>query len=41
MSERIGTEKRPLTVAIIGSGPSGIYAAEELLNNSDIVVEID
>src|SRR5262245_11021708 len=27
----LGTEQRPLRVAIIGSGPSGFYAAEALL----------
>lgn len=41
MSEQLGTEKRPLTVAIIGSGPSGFYAAEALLKNSDIIAEVD
>src|SRR5262245_10518629 len=27
----LGTEQRPLRVAIVGSGPSGFYAAEALL----------
>ena len=27
----VGTPERPLCVAIIGSGPSGFYAAEALL----------
>lgn len=37
---QIGTESNPLRVAIIGSGPSGFYAAESLLKN-DLVVEVD
>ena len=36
----LGEESRPLRVAIIGSGPSGFYAAESLLK-SDIVIDID
>ena len=30
----LGTQENPLKVAIVGSGPSGFYAAEALLNNS-------
>jgi len=30
MSNELGTESRPLRVAIVGSGPSGFYAAESL-----------
>ncbi len=41
MSVTIGTQSRPLRVAIIGSGPSGFYAAESLLKNDTIVAEID
>jgi ferredoxin--NADP+ reductase len=37
----IGSESRPLTVAIIGSGPSGFYAAESLMKREDIHVEVD
>lgn len=33
----LGTPERPLRVAIIGSGPSGFYAAEALLNSSQSV----
>ena len=36
----IGTSERPLRLAIIGSGPSGFYAAESLLG-ADISVEVD
>lgn len=36
----VGTKERPLRVAIIGSGPSGFYAADALLK-SDINVTID
>ncbi len=36
-----GTPERPLRVAIIGSGPSGFYAAEQLLKQEDLSVEVD
>ena len=36
----IGTEERPLRVAVIGSGPSGFYATEALLA-SEISVAVD
>ncbi len=32
---------RPFRVAIIGSGPSGFFAAEELLGHADVKVEVD
>ena len=35
------SESRPLWVAVIGSGPSGIYAAEALIKQSDIPVRVD
>lgn len=35
------SQERPLRVAVIGSGPSGIYAAEALLKQSDIPVSVD
>ncbi len=38
---QIGTEAAPLRVAIIGSGPSGFYAAEYLEKQPDLHVEID
>ena len=37
----IGTANNPLRVAIIGSGPSGFYAAERLQKESDLHVAID
>jgi ferredoxin/flavodoxin---NADP+ reductase len=37
----IGTEARPLRVAIIGAGPAGYYAADHLLRQSGVVVEVD
>lgn len=36
----LGTEQNPLLVAIVGSGPSGFYAAEALIK-SDITVKVD
>jgi ferredoxin--NADP+ reductase len=41
MKYAFGSEQRPLRVAIIGSGPSGFYAAERLLKQEDISVEVD
>ncbi len=37
---KLGVDARPLRVAIVGSGPSGFYAAEAL-EKADIAVEID
>jgi ferredoxin--NADP+ reductase len=37
----IGTETNPLRVAIVGSGPTGFYAAEHLFKQKDYVVEVD
>ncbi|MDD5303589.1 MAG: FAD-dependent oxidoreductase [Elusimicrobia bacterium] len=36
-----GTTDRPLTVAIIGAGPSGFYAAEALLKAPGLTVRVD
>lgn len=36
----LGTEQKPLLVAIVGSGPSGFYAAEALIK-SEIAVKVD
>lgn len=36
-----GTDTMPLRVAIIGAGPSGFYAAEHLLHQSQFTAEID
>ena len=38
---QVGTASQPLRVAIIGSGPAAFYAAEHLLKQPDLVVEID
>lgn len=38
---QIGTSSHPLRVAIIGSGPSGFYAADRLQKEAGLVVEID
>jgi ferredoxin--NADP+ reductase len=40
VSAEIGTAERPLRVAIIGSGPSGFYAAEGLQREA-LVVQVD
>ena len=37
---QLGSEKNPLRVAIVGSGPSGFYAAESLIK-SDIDIKVD
>ena len=39
--ERPGTAERPLRVAIVGAGPTGFYAADQLLRQEGLVVEID
>ena len=36
-----GTETNPLRVAIIGSGPTGFYAAQHLFNEKELNVEVD
>lgn len=41
MSAQIGTPENPLRVAIIGSGPSGFYAADHLQKQKNLVVHID
>ena len=38
MSNNLGTDERPLRVAIVGSGPSGFYAAEALFKAPESVV---
>ena len=37
----VGSEQRPLRTAIVGSGPSGFYAADALLRQEDVVVDVD
>jgi ferredoxin--NADP+ reductase len=36
-----GTAENPLRVAIVGSGPSGFYAAGHLLAEKDLIAEVD
>lgn len=36
----MSTDGRPLVVAVIGAGPSGIYAAEALVQQHDLPVEV-
>jgi len=38
---RPGSDAQPLRVAIVGSGPAGFYAAEKLLKQKDVVVQVD
>lgn len=37
----LGTPENPVRVAVIGSGPSGFYAADALLSNKDFTIEVD
>ena len=37
----IGSEQKPLRVAIVGSGPAGFYAAEQLMKPEQTTVEVD
>ena len=37
----LGSEERPLRVAIVGSGPSGFYAAESLFRQENLVASVD
>src|SRR5688572_8460932 len=41
MVGRLGSDERPLRVAVIGSGPSAFYAAEALQKVKDLRVRID
>lgn len=41
MASTLGTAETPLRVAIIGSGPSAFYAADYLLKQPNLVVQID
>jgi ferredoxin/flavodoxin---NADP+ reductase len=36
-----GTPEAPLRVAIVGSGPAGFYAAEQLLRDDERAIEVD
>lgn len=38
---KVGTESNPLRVAIVGAGPSGFYAAEHILKDSDLHAQVD
>ena len=37
----LGSEKRPLRVAVVGAGPSGFYAVDALLRRKDVLIEVD
>ncbi len=41
MTPTTGTPARPLRVAIVGAGPTGFYAADHLLRNPAVVVDVD
>ncbi len=38
---KVGTAENPLRVAIVGAGPSGFYAAEHILKDSDVHAQVD
>src|SRR5690606_1848951 len=40
-TQPVGTQFNPLRVAIIGSGPSGFYAAESLLKRDGLFAQVD
>jgi ferredoxin--NADP+ reductase len=40
-SASLGTPEQPLRVAVVGSGPSGFYAAGQLLSHKEITAEVD
>lgn len=37
----LGSEKRPLRVAVVGAGPSGFYAVDALLRRKDVLIDVD
>lgn len=37
----LGSPERPLRVAVVGSGPSGFYAAEHLFKQANLSVQVD
>jgi ferredoxin--NADP+ reductase len=41
VTARPGTIERPLRVAIVGAGPTGFYAADQLFRQDNLVVEVD
>ncbi len=41
MAQALGTQARPLRVAIVGAGPAGFYAADALLKQPNLVCTID
>ena len=41
MSTSLGTQERPLRVAVVGAGPAGFFTVEALLKASDLACSID
>jgi ferredoxin--NADP+ reductase len=41
VSTSLGTEKRPLRVAVVGAGPAGFFAAEALARRVDLICSVD
>ena len=41
MTSQVGTEENPLRVAIIGAGPAGFYAADQILRNEETHAQVD
>jgi ferredoxin--NADP+ reductase len=41
VDDRLGSQARPLSVAVVGSGPAGFYASDLLLKSKDVVATVD
>ncbi len=41
MSATLGTQERPLRVAVVGAGPAGFFTVEALLKASDLACSVD
>jgi ferredoxin--NADP+ reductase len=41
MTERLGAADRALRIAVVGAGPAGLYAVENLLRRRDISLTVD
>ena len=41
MDARLGTEERPVRVAVVGAGPAGFFTADALLRRDAPVFDVD